>query len=365
MSYNQSGPIGTILPNNETTLSNLTSGTGSAGFNNPVSFTNTSITLLNSTSNAYMGPVGINVIPYNVSGTGGSSILSNRINCIFDPVSLSKIYQMVTGSTGSIRYFSTANAANMAIASYNSTTTAATAGGLVNNTSTNILYNGGTYISTAVYDNSLTILNGPSQCSKDAMLYNGIYGIGYYDYSSSYYGPNQVNNINTNYIPATGGTRYVTFGWDVSNALLPFQNITFTINGLTNVNYYGVSPSGILYYGLSGTTTPLIFFYRLEDSTNNANAVNWPTGGQVSTPWINGNLIPTGVQSLPTSVNFSNIYFTPAGLTSSTYTSNTATLICVLGNKISSSNKTSKMTLYCRIGLQNGTTFTGITYSLS
>ena len=134
---------------------------------------------------------------------------------------------------------------------------------------------------------------------------------------------------------------------------------------MTNVNYYGVSPSGILYYGLSGTTTPLIFFYRLEDSTNNANAVNWPTGGQVSTPWINGNLIPTGVQSLPTSVNFSNIYFTPAGLTSSTYTSNTATLICVLGNKISSSNKTSKMTLYCRIGLQNGTTFTGITYSLS
>jgi hypothetical protein len=162
------------------------------------------------------------------------------------------------------------------------------------------------------------------------------------------------------------GTRYVTFAYDVTNATLPFQNIAFTINGLTNVNYYGVSPNGILYYG-STQTTPLIFFYRLEDSTTSNTSVNWSTGGQISTPWINGNLIPSGTQSLPTSVNFSNIYFTPAGLTTSTYNSisKIAILNCVIGNKISSSNKSGKMTLYCRIGLQNGATFTGITYSLS
>jgi hypothetical protein len=148
---------------------------------------------------------------------------------------------------------------------------------------------------------------------------------------------------------------------------LPFQNIAFTINGLTNVNYFGVSPNGTLYYG-STPVTPLIFFYRLEDSTSAiTTAVNWSTGGQISTPWINGNLIPSGTQSLPTSVNFSNIYFTPAGLTTATYNSvsKTAILNCVIGNKISSSNKSGKMTLYCRIGLQNGVTFTGITYSLS
>ena len=372
ISYTQSGPIGTISPNKETTLSNLTSGIGSAGFNNPVSFTNTSITLSNNASNTYMGPVGINVVPYNTWGTGGSSVSSNTISCIFDPVSLTKISQMSATSANGIRVFSTKNAANMAVASYDSTKTAATAGGLVNNNIKNILYDstdgntsGTTYISN-VYDNTQTIGAGAAtQYSLDAMLYNGVYGSGYQNYNASYYGPNQLNNVN--YSSLSVSTRYVTVAFDVTNVALPFQNIAFTINGLTNVNYFGVSPNGTLYYG-STPVTPLIFFYRLEDSTSAiTTAVNWSTGGQISTPWINGNLIPSGTQSLPTSVNFSNIYFTPAGLTTATYNSvsKTAILNCVIGNKISSSNKSGKMTLYCRIGLQNGVTFTGITYSLS
>jgi hypothetical protein len=370
ISYTHTGPTGSILPNNETTLSNLTSGIGASGFNNPISFTNASITLSNNVSNAYIGPVGINVVPYNTWGTGGSPVSSNTINCIFDPVSLTKISQMSATSANGIRVFSTINAANMAVASYDSTKTAATAGGLVNNNIKNILYDsadtniaGTSYISTT-FDNTETIGSGAAtRYSFDAMLYNGVYGSGYQNYSTYYYGPNQLNNVNYSLI---SGTRYVTFAYDVTNATLPFQNIAFTINGLTNVNYYGVSPNGILYYG-STQTTPLIFFYRLEDSTTSNTSVNWSTGGQISTPWINGNLIPSGTQSLPTSVNFSNIYFTPAGLTTSTYNSisKIAILNCVIGNKISSSNKSGKMTLYCRIGLQNGATFTGITYSLS
>ena len=371
ISYTQNGPAGTILPNRETTLSNLTSGTGAAGFNNPVSFTNTSITFSNNVSNAYIGPVGINVVPYNTWGTGGSSVSSNTINCIFDPVSLLKISQMTPTSANGIRVFSTRNAANMAVASYDSTKTAATAGGLVNNNIKNILYDssdnniaGTPYIST-IYDNIESIGSGGAiQYSQDAMLYNGVYGAGYQNYNIYYYGPNQLNNVN--YTSIGSGTRYVTFAYDVTNVTLPFQNIAFTINGLINVNYFGVSPNGTLYYGAS-PVTPLVFFYRLEDSTSSATAINWSTGGQISTPWINGNLIPSGTQSLPTSVNFSNIYFTPAGLTTATYNSisKTAILNCVLGNRISSSNKSGKMTLYCRIGLQNGVTFTGITYSLS
>jgi hypothetical protein len=278
---------------------------------------------------------------------------------------------MTPTSANGIRVFSTRNAANMAVASYDSTKTAATAGGLVNNNIKNILYDssdnniaGTPYIST-IYDNIESIGSGGAiQYSQDAMLYNGVYGAGYQNYNIYYYGPNQLNNVN--YTSIGSGTRYVTFAYDVTNVTLPFQNIAFTINGLINVNYFGVSPNGTLYYGAS-PVTPLVFFYRLEDSTSSATAINWSTGGQISTPWINGNLIPSGTQSLPTSVNFSNIYFTPAGLTTATYNSisKTAILNCVLGNRISSSNKSGKMTLYCRIGLQNGVTFTGITYSLS
>jgi hypothetical protein len=372
ISYIKSGPNGSISPNNETTLSNLTSALGSAGFGNEASFTNGSITL-SGVSNTYMGPVGINVVPYNTWGTGGSSVSSNGITCIFDPVSLSRISGMNTAN--GIRVFSTKNAANMAVASYNSTTTAGTAGGLVNNNIKNVLYDstdqnssGTPYISTS-FNNSEKILNGPDQYSLDAMLYNGIYGSGYLNYSTYYYGPNQLNT-SVDYSGITSGTRYVTFAYDVTNVTLPFQNIKFTITGLTNVNYYGVSPNGTLYYGTTQSTR-LVFFYRLEDSTSQATAINWSTNGQVSTPWIDGNLIPSGTQSLPTSVNFSNIYFTPAGLTSATYSGGTALLYCVLGNKISSANKSGKMTLYCRIGLaissttSTNTTFTGITYSLS
>ena len=347
ISYVPTGPSGvTFTPSKETDLSKLTSGTGANGFNTPISFQNTvTLTGINS---YYAGPVGVSVTPYNLNNAGGSPASSNTVKLIFDPVSVT--------NKSAFRVCS-ANAGNEAV-SYNSVSSSGSRNDVLSNV-TNFL--------TYADSESLNQTDPSSSYKKEALYTNGAYvssGPRFIDYGEF------SNNSGLNYsgINATVTVRYITYKFPILKSVGPFNTITFTLSGLTNTNKSGNS---IYHDGTIDQQTRLLFFYRFEDSTNDTTKKNWGSGGQISTPWIDGNLVassskaPSGA-SAPTSANANNVYFTPCG---GVVNEAPNILVVKLPYTINSTANTQSdnMSLYCRVGLSTSrsTSFNDITYTLS
>jgi hypothetical protein len=347
ISYVPNGPSGvTFTPPNETGLSKLTSGTGANGFNTPISFQNTVELSGISNSLYYTGSVGVSVTPYNIANTAGSAVSSNTFPLIFDPVSVS--------NKSAFRVCSV-NAGNEAV-SYESTSTS----GSRNDVAANVT-------SFPTYDNAVLIDGSVPSYTKDALYTNGTYfsnGSRFINYTSFLYN----SNVNYSSINNNITYRYVTYKWSILSTIPQFNTISFTLTNLTNYNRSNNS----IYYG-TNQTERMLFFYRFEDSTNDTTKTNWGSGGQISTPWIDGNYVasssnaPSGA-SAPTSSNADNVYFTPCGGTSAS-TGNI--LVVKLPYSINSTIQTtsSNMSLYCRVGLSTSVSFTtsfkDITYTLS
>ena len=110
--------------------------------------------------------------------------------------------------------------------------------------------------------------------------------------------------------------------------------------------------------GFTNTTTatasPLLFYYRLEDTTN-FNAGNSAT----NTPWINGNSAATA--ELPfinaNTVNdtkpLTGVYMNAGAGNSNSY--NNVNKILTIGGNLATFSATSTQVLYCRIGLPMNT----------
>ena len=345
-------PALSFTPPRETGLSNLTSGTGANGFNTPISFSRNPISLLGiASSQYYAGPVGVLVTPYNIDNKNGSAISSNTFPLIFDPLSVA--------NKSSYRMCSV-NAGNEAV-SYDSSSTSGSRNDIFANVTTFL-----------TYDNAVLIDGSASSTSytKEALYTNGTYvsnGSGFRDYTSFSYNSN-VNYSSINNITITH--RYVTYKWPISSYITPFNTISFTLSNLTNYNRTNNS----IYYGNGNDpANRMIFFYRFEDSTDDTTKTNWKDGGQISTPWIDGNYFasssnaPTGA-SAPNSGNANNVYFTPCGGTSSSAGN---VLVVKLPYSINSTvqTKSDNMSLYCRVGLPTSVSFTtsfkDITYTLS
>jgi len=340
-------PTLSFMPSRETDLSKLTSGTGANGFNTPISFSRNPLSLSGITSSQYYaGPVGVSVTPYNIDNKNGSAISSNAFPLIFDPVSvLNKSNYRVCS----------VNAGSEAV-SYNSSSTS----GSRNDNLANV-----TDFST--YDNAVRISTPSTSYTKEALYTNGTYvsnGSGFRDYTNFSY--NSIVNYSS--INSSIDYRYVTYKWTILSSIPQFNTISFTLSNLTNYNRANNS----IYYG-ADQTNRMIFFYRFEDSTDNTTKINWGSGGQISTPWIDGNYVasssnaPSGA-SAPTSGNANNVYFTPCG---GTISSAGNILIVKLPYSINSTDQTksNNMSLYCRVGLPTSlsftTSFTDITYTLS
>ena len=346
ISYTPNGPSGvTFIPSKETDLSRLTSGTGANGFNTPISFSN--IISLSASSQYYAGSVGISVRPYNLNNTGGSDISSNTFPLIFDPVSVS--------NKSAFRVCSV-NAGSEAV-SYDSSSTS----GSRNDISANVT-------GFSMYDNVVLIdgsVSSSPSYTNEALYTNGTYvsnGSRFRNYKSFSYNPM------VDYSSSSIGCRYVTYKWLISSSVLSFNTISFNLSELTNYNRTNNS----IYYG-TNQTNRMIFFYRFEDSTDDTTKTNWGSGGQISTPWIDGNYVasssdaPLGA-SAPTSGNANNVYFTPCGGTSSSVGN---VLVVKFPYSINSTDQTksNNMSLYCRVGLPTSVSFTtsfkDITYTLS
>ena len=336
-----------FTPSREMDLSKLTSGTGANGFNTPISFSNTISLSGIASSQYYAGPVGVSVTPYNLGNTGGNAVSSNTVQLIFDPVSVA--------NKSAFRVCSV-NAGNEAV-SYDSSSNS----GSRNDVAANVT-------SFPTYDNTVSLnqTDLSSSYKKEALYTNGAYvasGSGFINYG-------EFSNNSFNYSGINGGItyRYVTYKWSISSTIPQFNTISFTLTNLTNYNRSNNS----IYYG-TNQTERLRFFYRFEDSTNDTTKINWGSGGQISTPWIDGNYVasssnaPSGA-SAPTSSNADNVYFTPCGGTSAS-TGNI--LVVKLPYSINSTIQTtsSNMSLYCRVGLSTSVSFTtsfkDITYTLS
>jgi hypothetical protein len=348
ISYVPSGPIGlTFTPPGETDLSKLASGTGPNGFNTPISFGNT-ISLSGIASfQYYAGPVGVSVKPYNLNNVAGNAVLSNTFPLIFDPVSIS--------NKSAFRVCSV-NSGNETV-SYNSVSSS----GSRNDVSAYVT-------GFPEYNDSIpytTIDTNLSSYKKEALYTNGVYvssGSRFTNYGDFLY------NTGLNYSNINAGVtfRYITYKFPILKTVGPFNTITFTLTGLTNSNKNNNS----IYHG-NDQSTRLLFFYRFEDSTSLATKTNWETGGQISTPWIDGNYVasssnaPTGA-SAPTSANANSVYFTPCGGVSDNTPNN---LVVKLPYTINSTGNTQSdnMSLYCRVGLSTlySTSFNDITYTLS
>jgi hypothetical protein len=347
ISYAPTGPSGvTFTPSRETDLSKLTSGTGANGFNTPISFQNTvTLTGINS---YYAGPVGVSVTPYNLNNAGGSPASSNTVKLIFDPVSVTNksAFRVCSANTG-----------NEAV-SYNSVSSSGSRNDVLSNV-TNFL--------TYADSEPLNQTDPSSSYKKEALYTNGAYvssGPRFIDYGEF------SNNSGLNYygINATVNVRYITYKFPILKSVGPFNTITFTLSGLTNTNKSGNS---IYHDGTIDQQTRLLFFYRFEDSTNDTTKKNWGSGGQISTPWIDGNYVasssnaPNGA-SAPTSANANNVYFTPCG---GVVNEAPNILVVKLPYTINSTANTQSdnMSLYCRVGLStsHSTSFNDITYTLS
>ena len=362
----------------ETSKQNVTSGIASGKIDNTngLTITNTLVAITGISQTSYQSSLTITSTAYNIAGTYGGAT-SNPTLLIYDPSSVTLLNTYTTSSV--FRVPSTSTAGNEAVSGYNS----AANSGTPNNTPANILLDGTTLYSSAIYDHTKKINSTNLNYSKDALLYNGNYygsGSGFTTYTL-YNGISGTigTSANVDYTAATINTgisvRYVTLAFPISSTVTPFNTITFTINNLKNVIFDNTTSS--LYYGTT-TTNRFLFFYRMEDSTNTTTATNWTAGGQISTPWIDGNYVASNASlltnpSLPTASNIGNRYFTPCGgttLSGYNSTTSTGTFVVKLPYIINSTTATTstKTFLYCRIGINTAyaaTTFNNVSYNTS
>ena len=351
-----------VTSTTENSTANITAGSSGSQFTGPLTIQNTSLNISTSLS-SYQTTFGLSAVAYNINNISSSSVSATNISVIYDPQSITLAYYNnqtipVFGSSGApaqgIRLSSTSTAGNEYVGTNLSTGTPT----FQSNVAANNLYNGTTpYSSGAIYDNTQLISGSVANYSKEAMMYLGRYYGGtngtvpYISYTSYYYGTSQ-NLANYASIPSSNGYRYVTYVWNASGMTTGSNNITFNIIGLNNVNIQPANNNQI-YYTSGGAR--LQFFYRVEDSTNSTTALNWPSSGQISSPWADANLVAqTGVanQRLVAAGNVTNTNFTPAGCAGSssiTYTGGNASFNVNIAYSSSSFN--SATYIYARVGL--------------
>ena len=354
--------IGVLSPSYETDLSNLTTGTGTSGFNSNISFINPNISLSGVTS--YINqPMTVSVTPYNLAGLTGTNSTSNSLNVLFDPISIaamsSTIQQILllnTVYTG-CRIWSATTSIGNELSTPNTMLSY-----LTNNSTSfsvmNPLYDNKNILSSGNYQYELLYTNG--QYTTDT-TYNKSYTS--YLYNST---------INYGNLSSLNSCRYSTFAWKLFySSILSSKNIYFTLNGV-NGSGLTVNSNGSLLIN----NIPILLYYRLEDTTETSTLNNFNSNPLISSPWINGNLYNPSTQGsggagyTTSTTNYTGLSSTN-GITgvSSTLLNGSVTFKVICNYTVLGGNNTY---LYCRIGLpfsspvnNNSFSFTSISCTLN
>jgi hypothetical protein len=333
----------------ETIISNVTSGISGGLINNSSGLTittSTSILYIPPLNNATIQNMTVSSIAYNIAGIQSTVATSTPTGIVYDPNSLTaitSIQNITTQAAVGCRVWS-----GTTVGQELSTATLAT------------LSNGSNSLSTVTFNNDINII------SNTDYRYESLFANNLYTNSSTYvidytpYGGPNYSTLNStglsisSYTGTSSTYRYVTFAWKVNTSGLSKEgnvNIQFIINGIST-NNPSVNERGS--FVLDSIVLPL--FYRVEDATSQTTITNFV--GQISTPWINGNLFDSG--KTITSSNFSSTIQNYSGLASNTsvvFSNNNATFNVIIGNSLNKDTSSSSVYIYCRIAIPTAISF--------
>ena len=355
MTYNLSPNTLTAIPETTFNSSNLN---GATNITSALTFSQPTLPITIGNTTPYTSSFTINTTIYDAYGNSNNS---NTVTIspapIYDPSVQPLTLNTITGL----------NAGNVSCGRvYSGTTSIGNEMANPNNSLNNLTNNGTRFIASAsAYDNSQVLTS--ANYANELLYSNGYFqtpganvngSLGYGNYTTYYKGTNVQPNYSS--IPNTG-YRYCTFAWNISANVVNITKVTFTLNDFSANNGFNVTSSHNSISGMIGftntttaTASPLLFYYRLEDTTN-FNAGNSAT----NTPWINGNSAATA--ELPfinaNTVNdtkpLTGVYMNAGAGNSNSY--NNVNKILTIGGNLATFSATSTQVLYCRIGLPMNT----------
>ena len=194
-------------------------------------------------------------------------------------------------------------------------------------------------ISSGNYGGELQLVNGAIRTPAG--------GIGYLDYTSTYYETNTLNTVNYSNIATdeVGGYRYATFAWQLPIMTQPIGNaIKFTFSDFLNLT----PPPGGAVPVRDSDSNPIFICYMFVDSTN-PNGYNANNTSILTSSWVDAN--GDGTNGIPVSSSGFNNPVTSvySGLSSlATYSSNTLTITPIFPGIMPTTNTIS---LVLRVGL--------------
>jgi hypothetical protein len=346
ISYN----VGGSVVASETSLANVTGVTSPLASSN--TFTNTGTPTISYTNNSYANSVTIYANAYNCVGTASPNSSSVAFSVIIDYPS----YLLITTPS---KYPTTYTAGNAYTGSGQSANnpgrrvnTGATNGAIYTKSSgadsqsfVNTLAPASGVYANDIYDNSWYISD--TAHNQELQIVNGLYVTygytgAYANYTTYLSGTSGTNLANYSGI-GTSGYRYATFAWKCATNASNYNNVTFTVNGLTQT----VS---------APTTTPTVggqpiqMFYRIEDTAvPTTSTANFSTMYR-NTAWLN--VFGQGFNAVTSGnyFNYNNVYSGQNTSLANTYSSGTLTSNALLIPSFTVSSG-DNVYIYLRIGL--------------
>jgi hypothetical protein len=216
------------------------------------------------------------------------------------------------------------------------------------------------YATTDIYSHAWDISNSSSN-NQELQIVNGLYVTALYsgayiNYTSFLSGSTGYNTVNYS---GASGYRYATFAWKCATNASNYNNITFNVNGITQI--------------VSGPTTaptvggvPIQMFYRIEDTAvPTTSTANFSTMYR-NTTWLN--VFGQGFNAVTSGnyFNYTNVYSGQNTSLANTYSSGSLTSNALLIPSFTVSSG-DNVYIYLRIGLPMSVNvgFSNITATIS